>query len=363
MKTFYDVLRELIDHKADDGGHVLSLYLDISGDGAGPGAFAESEIESWLYREGDRGAVDEAVDELAEATLDEVEGEVAAARAEGYDGLALFRGVGPSLRHSVRLRFPFENQLEIGNHPYLRQLLYYAEEYEQTVVVTVQGSEVLLSDIHVGDVVATHKVKPTHGRTVLEEAAADLHRRMRDQPHVHLIVSGDASGAIEASLDDEIRGRIIDRIASAFDPSDPRFLRAVHHCLQDYERRSEAKGMAELVAGRDKGEPLAVGLAETVAAINRGKIHTLFIQQGLGLRGWICDACNYMGPLPAPPACVACGASVSKVQLEDHLLDQAAACGAEIETVRESADLARMGGVAARLHAPLTPEPPRVKVS
>jgi hypothetical protein len=55
-----------------------------------------------------------------------------------------------------------------------------------------------------------------------------------------------------------------------------------------------------------------------------------------------------------PPACVACGASVSVVRLEEHMLDQAHGCGAEIETVFESAELAALGGVAAEVHGTKT---------
>jgi hypothetical protein len=86
-----------------------------------------------------------------------------------------------------------------------------------------------------------------------------------------------------------------------------------------------------------------------VDAINRGSIQKLYILQSFTGRGWLCDACDRVGLLPEPPACTACGASVARVELKQHLIQQARACGAEIETVLESSTLADLGGVAAEL--------------
>jgi hypothetical protein len=54
-----------------------------------------------------------------------------------------------------------------------------------------------------------------------------------------------------------------------------------------------------------------------------------------------------LGVLPTPPACIACGATVTTVAMEEHLLDRAVSVGAELETVSESDVLAGYGGVAA----------------
>jgi hypothetical protein len=81
--------------------------------------------------------------------------------------------------------------------------------------------------------------------------------------------------------------------------------------LQDHERRTEARGIERLLAGRGDPDVGVVGVADTLAAINRGRIGVLYVLQRFSCAGWLCDACDYLGVSPAPPACLACGATVS----------------------------------------------------
>lgn len=349
MTGFDDMLRELIDWHAGPDAAVLSLYLDVSGDGDAPLAFTDAILSLDLDDTADPSIA--ALSRMAHDMRAELSSEVAGARREGYAGLAVFLCANPRLERVIRLRFPFENQGLVGRDPFLRQLLFYAEEYEPAVCVMLDGPTGSLCEVHIGDLGRLRTLVPTHGRTLPEEVATTLFKLAHEDPRLHVILVGSPSdlAPVTAALAPEVRARLLDPIERPLSPHDPQFLPAVHRVLQGYERKAEALAVAELFAARERHEPVAVGLEETLDAINQGRIRTLYVLHRYTGRAWLCDACDRLGVLPAPPACLSCGASVSVVAAEEHLLDQAAACGAEIETVAESAALAEVGGVGARL--------------
>jgi hypothetical protein len=347
--TFYDRLRRLLDWRGEPGTRVLSLYLDI----VGPGEERALTAAETLWDEARAALDDDAFFEQIEGILDDLPREIAAAQAEGHDGLALFVCPEPPLREVFRLRFAFENQIEVSHEPQTWQLAYYEEEYEQALALSF-GSPPEVVEIHVGDAVARHPIRPSHGRTPDQEASAVVHRMLHDSPRAHLILLGppERRAAFEAILEPSLRARIIGTVDEALPASDPLFLRAIHRIQQAYERRAEAEGVRALLAARESeatAATVAAGLAEVVDAVNRGSIQKFYILQSFTSRGWLCDACDRVGLLPVPPACVACGASTAKVELKQHLIQQARLCGAEIETVLESSALADLGGVAAEL--------------
>jgi len=342
--TIYDTLRELVEWTAPAGTPVLSLYLDIA-----PGHEEEAIDFARIHCEELTEEMDRAFVALVRQCLEGLAAAVAEARAADHDGLALFLSAEPPLDARVALRFPFENQALVGRDPFLRHLLTCAEEYERSVCLVIAEDVVHVCDIHIGDLTATREVRASQRRSLADEVVAVISRVLRDEPSTHLILMGPPGhrDPIEKRLPHDAQARIIDWIDEAPVPGDPELLRLVHRSLQAYERRTEAHGVARLLALREEDEEVAIGLGETLATINRGKVKKLFTLQGYEHPGWLCDVCDLLGALPAPPACLACGASVSEVPLEEHIYDQAAACGAEIETVYESESLARVGGIGA----------------
>jgi hypothetical protein len=350
--TFYDRLRKLLEWRGTPEHQVLSLYLDISGSGETQAlAAAESLWEDARATLENTGA-----EALIEQILHDLPGEIAAAQAEGYDGLALFACRKPALHETFRLRFALENQLEVGHEPQTWQLAYYEEEYEQVVALSL-GEHPEVIELHVGDVAAHHPVRPTHGRTPEQEASAVLHRILHDSPRAHLILLGapDRRASLLRRLDPALQSRLIGVVDAALVSSDPAFLRTIHRVQQAYERRSEDEGVRALLDARSNpisAGAVAAGPLAVIEAINRATIQKLYILQGFEGRGWICDACDRLGLPPTPPVCTACGASVARAELKHHLIQQARACGAEIETIPENPALLELGGVAASCLAP-----------
>ncbi len=353
-RNIYDIIRELVAWTAPPETAVLSLYLDVS-----PAApedaveFARTACKE-LLGEHEFARGDEAFAALVIDELDILPRLVHKARQGDYDGLALFLCADPLLKANVRLRFAFENQALIGRDPFLRHLLVYAEEYERCLCVVLMNEMAYLGDIHVGELTDVKEVKPSERRDLYEEVSVALARMVRDDPQLHVMLFAPVSERhrLESILSRDVLSRVIDRLDEPIHPHATEFLRTVHRCLQNYERRTEAAGVARLFRLREEDGQVAIGTDETLQTINRGKIKVLYALQSFSERGWLCDVCDCLGCLPAPPCCVACGASVSPVPLEEHIFDQAAACGAEIETVYENEMLAQAEGIGALIDEP-----------
>lgn len=345
--TFYERLRKLFGWRGGRDAKVISLYLTIGGVDKDRALTIADTLWENTKEVTDHGYLPEKIDKVIYDLGEQIE----TAQAEGYDGLAMFVCSSPPLRETFKLRFAFEDQLEISNEPQTWQLAYYEEEYEQALVLSL-GVMLEVAEIHMGDTIARHPVSPSHGRTQEQEASALLHRMLRDSPQAHLILLGppDRRVAFENILDSALRDRIIGVHDEALVADEPAFLRTIHRIQQAYERRSEAEGIQILLETRkQKEDSTAIELGKVIDSINQGTIQKLYLLQNFSCQGWLCDACDRLGQLPSPPVCTACGATVSPVELMHHLIRQARGCGAEIETVLESDALAHLGGVAAEI--------------
>lgn len=348
-------LRRLVDWTAPASALVLSVHLDLrreSADGD-PGERAVEACNALLEQQArEPGA--EALAALVHPFLEGLRSQALGAQQRGYQGLVLFLCAEPRLQESVRLRFPVPTGAAIARRPRLRHLLALAEEYERALCVLVGPVSAKVCEVHLGDPIREREITSSQRRQMPQELAAMLARKVREDHLLHVILLGSPSDrdVVEEALSRDVVARVIGRVDQAPESDSPEFLAAVHGALQAYERRAEEEGVARLMWLRDDGQEVAVGLPATLSAINRGKLRTLFVLQSWAEPGWVCDACSYLGTLPAPPFCLACDAPVSVTPLEEHLLDQAAACGAEIETVKHSQVLADLGGVGALIDDP-----------
>lgn len=340
--SVYDTLRELVAWQAPPETPVLSLYLDLSEHDADRDAAAE--VDDLLD---DHPWVDDAFRTRVEERLAQLPHDLMEAATHGHEGLALFLSVDPPLDVVVGVHFPLEPIARVGRDPFLRPLLTLDEEYEPALVA-VLADEPWLGEVHVGGLEDTCPLELTERHTLAGDALMQVRRRLRDDARTHLIVAGppEERAALVGRLPADLRSRLVGELDRTWLPDGEGFLQAVHRVLQQRERRVEAEAVALLREHRGEAT-VAVGPAETLAALNRGKIQKLLILQDLTLFGWLCDSCSQLGLLPEPPVCTACGASVTEVALDEHVLDQAAACGAEIETVYKSKELAEMGGLGA----------------
>ena len=96
------------------------------------------------------------------------------------------------------------------------------------------------------------------------------------------------------------------------------------------------------------GSLAVVGIQETLAAVNTGRVHMLLMQRDFHQSGWCCLNCGHLGEA-MPPQCSVCGGTVAAVELGEALVSGVLQTDGGVEVVAPDARLAAYEGVGALL--------------
>jgi peptide subunit release factor 1 (eRF1) len=98
-----------------------------------------------------------------------------------------------------------------------------------------------------------------------------------------------------------------------------------------------------------KAEGAAVGLADTLAALQEERAHTLLIAEGFSAPGYRCTQCGYLTPA-RQDSCPLCGGML--VQVDDaveYAVKRMLELGDQVESIRDSSALVEAGSIGALL--------------
>lgn len=118
------------------------------------------------------------------------------------------------------------------------------------------------------------------------------------------------------------------------------------------EERAEAREVElvkEMIAGWKRGSGAAVGLADTLAALQEHRVSILLIAVGYEASGYRCQNCRYL-MLTEREECPLCSGVVEPVEdLVDTMTHRALESGVEVEIVRGNEELQQVGSLGALL--------------
>jgi hypothetical protein len=90
-----------------------------------------------------------------------------------------------------------------------------------------------------------------------------------------------------------------------------------------------------------------VGLQETLAAVNTGRVHMLLMQGDFHHPGWRCVDCGHLGETALPSQCPVCSGTVAAVELGEALVSGVLRTDGFVEVITMPAW--RLAGVGALL--------------
>ncbi len=342
---------------------VLSLYVDIT-----PQRLAEAplqaRVEALLDAERKK-LVDKAeiarFRSAAQRVLEHVQFQF---RPTGR-GLAIFCAPEQDLWRVYHLPAPVEDRLEWGDHVYLRPLLMLMDEYERYGVVLVDREKARFFLYYLGEVaeygVAERDLTPPktrdqgpgqlshlnwlqeqymrHFRRVAEVVALLYEHERWD----HLTIGGTGENADH--LRNQLPKALQELVAGTFNAPITADFNTVREEVAVIERRVEEQIEAErveaVITGTFKGRNAILGLADTLLAVQQGRVYILVTPAGFKHKGWRCEHC---GGLVAdlthqrPPACPYCeGPLVAEEDIIDVAMQQVLDQGGHLEVVRGSA--------------------------
>lgn len=355
-------VRELAAFHADGAG-VLSLYLSTD-----PSRHIKDEVKLTL-----RGMLKQAVAlGAAQSDADRVERFVELEYDWQGKGLAVFSCEASDFWRAYPLSVPVSNHVFVADRPYVKPLSDILDEHGRFVVALVdqEGTRVILYHLGVvadtagtfGSELKRHKQGGWAAQRLQRREEAKAHQNLKDaatlvkdfcQKHrcKRLIVAGqdETVSRFLPMLPKTMRDSVIGTMPMDITASETEVLERAQEVLERAEREREAALVQQMITAATKGGPGAIGLDDTLSALQEERVHILLVEEGFRATAYRCEHCGYIGAQKIE-TCVYCGGPMVAVKdAVDAIVRRAIQRGVEVEFVQGNEDLKRAGSVGALL--------------
>ncbi len=355
-------VRELAAFHAD-GTTVLSLYLSTD-----PSRHIKDEAKLSL-----RGMLKQAVAlGAAQADADRMEHFVDLEYDWQAKGLAMFSCQDRGFWRAYPLSVPVSNHVFVADRPYVKPLSDMLDEHGKFAVALVDQEGTRLILYHMGLVQDTagtfgaelkrHKQGGWAAQRLQRREDAKAHHNLKDavalvkdfcQKHQckRLIVGGqeETVSRFLSMLPKSLRDSVIGTMPIDIAASETEALERAQDLLEKAERAREAELVQQMITAATKGGPGALGLADTLTALQEERVHILLVEEGFQATAFRCDHCGYIGAQKTK-TCVYCGGPMSPIKdAVDAIVRRAIQRGVEVEFIQGSEDLKRAGSIGALL--------------
>jgi len=286
-------------------------------------------------------------------------------------GVALFACSAADMWVEFPSPLPFEDEFTVADRPMLRQLARLDDDYTNALLVLVDSRAARIYEVVLGgflaetdfasEVPGRHKqggwAQARYQRHVQEhidrhhkEVAAYIAAYMASHPHTQLIVSGqdETVASLRHWLPTSMHTQVIDTLSLDMHDDRHHMLEAARAALQRHERDEELTTVHRLLNRAGHGGLATVGLQETLAAVNTGRVHKLVMHRHVPNRGWRCRHCGHLGD-SVPLQCPVCGGEVETVDLGEAIVSGVLQTDGFVELIEPEARLAAYEGVGAFL--------------
>ena len=131
-----------------------------------------------------------------------------------------------------------------------------------------------------------------HAKRVAEELAVIVDRMKLSR----IVIGGpvEATSTFTSELPKRLEQMIIGSIAAPVDATGERLLSEVREVQQKAEQQEEAKMVDSMITAAMKGDRAVLGLADTLVAIQEGRVYRMLIARDYRAEGAECSACNVL---------------------------------------------------------------------
>jgi len=348
-------LQALVEFISDDP-LVVSLYLNVD-----PTQTTKEAIRLNLRR-----LLKQAGDQASSKDIQAIERFFDLEPAEPARGLIIFSCQARGLWKVFQLAVPVSDRIVVARRPFLTPLQDALDEYAGYVVILVdkEGARLFhfsLGELQeaegiLGDALKKHR---QGGRSAakwqrkaeemalqnLRDVAEVARRFCEEQKCQRLILAGNTEnvalfrGMLPKALQERIVGEMaLDMYAGEVEVRD-KTLELIRKHLHDEEDML----VERMITAAAKGEAGAIGLADTLNALQQEQVHILLVSEGYEAAGARCTHCGYLAAelLPKCPYCS------SPMRRNDHVVDaavrRAIERGVSVRIVVGNAALARAG--------------------
>lgn len=354
-------LQQLIDF--EPGEHtVLSLYLNVD-----PSRRSKDKYRLWL-----RSLLKEVSDQAEPADIERVE------RYFGFEydwqgkSVVCFVCTKAGLWQASSLAVPMEDNVFVGDRPYIKPLTDLLDRHQPYGVALVDREGARLFLIHVGEIVETagtlgeetkrHKqggwaaqklqrhedVQASHNLRSAANVAIDFFQQGQCR-RIVLAGTEETVSQFHSLLPRAWQDKVVGNIPMDMNATETEVLTKSRSVIREALTKEEADLVERIITAAAKGEGATVGLADTLAALQEERAHTLVVTEGFSAPGYRCTSCGYISA-DGDGFCPYCGSDLIHVDdTVEYAVKRMLELGGQVESVRDNLALVKAGSIGAVL--------------
>jgi len=355
-------LRELAEFVCDDAP-ILSLYLHLD-----PQRRSVDEIKLSLRR-----LLAQASEQGASAVdVERIERFLVYEHNRQGRAVACFSNQAQKFWRDYTLLVPVQSTVHVGQRPYVKPLSDLWDNYGRFGVILIDREGARLFTYHLG---ALEESAGTLGAEVKHHKqggwAAQKLQRYEDQEAKHnlkdagewadtylnqhhvtrVVLAGteETLAQFRTQLPRTLEEKVVGQISLDANASPAEVWDHALEIVQEAQRRDEEDQLEQVITLVHKAGPGAVGLADTLTALQQGRVHQLLLSPDLHTAGYQCENCGAV-VLEALAACPYCsGKLVASTDVVNLAVHTAIDAGLKVSVLDRSPRLAEVGGIAAVL--------------
>ena len=352
-------LAEVVSEKA----YILSLYLNLDRRSR---SFEEHKLSlrSLLAQAAEQGA--------AAADIERIERFFEHEFDRQGRTLVCFSCQAQKFWRGYSLLVPCQNVVFVGRRPYLKPLSDIWDNYGRFGVLMVDREGARAFVYHLGALVDTEGVlggevrrhkqggwaaqklqryEDLEARHNLKAAAewAEGHLAQHKVDRVVLAGSEDNLAAFREQMSRVLHDRVVGQINLDMNTSPAEAWDHAFEVAQNAQRQAEADLLEHVITLAHKGGAGAIGLADTLAATQEGRLYQLLVSPTMHVAGYQCDNCEAV-LIEAVDKCPYCsGALTSSADVVNLVVHRAIDDAVRVSVLERDARLTEVGGIAALL--------------
>ena len=287
-------------------------------------------------------------------------------------GIALVGSEKNKFYRVYQLSVPPKNMFVVDSSPYIRPLALLMDEWEEFVLVFIDGTSAhiyLLGARQIEDekkvetdVMGRHKkggwsqmrfnrLRKEAVDKFYKKVAQDLAEVIKEEDdYVSIILAGPGNGKKEFQeyLPQDMREKVSHILDVDKNTPVSEMIKDMTDIVHQDEKTTGSRSLELLEKLVLTGGPAVYGLDNIVDTSRNGLVKELFIMKGVQVPGWICERCQAVKK-GINNKCPYCSGDTSVVDVLEEIIEFVVRNGGELEFIDESPYLEGLGGVAAIL--------------
>ncbi len=352
-------LTELVSEKAN----VLSLYLNL---GRRSRSFEEHKLalRSLLAQAAEQGAAPADIERIERFFEHEFDRQGRTVACFSCQAQKFWRGYS--------MLVPSQNAVFVGRRPYIKPLSDIWDNYGRFSVVMVDREGARAFIYHLGAPVDTvgvlgaevrrHKqggwaaqklqrYEDQEARHNFKEAAEWAEEYLAQQKVNRVVLAGTEDNLAEfrEQVSRPLQDKIVGQINLDMNTSPAEAWERGFEVAQAAQQQAEAEMLEQVITLAHKGGAGVIGLADTVTAVQQGRIHHLLVSPSLHAPGQQCTNCQAV-LVEEAPACPYCASPlVTSADVVNLIIHRAIDDGLRVSVLERDARVNEVGGIAAVL--------------